>query len=29
MGKLTPADLTKLPGSGIFTVEVPLVAGSG
>lgn len=29
MGKLTPADIAKLPGSGIFTAEVPLVAGSG
>lgn len=28
MGKLTQVDLTKLPGSGIFTVEVSLVAGA-
>lgn len=28
MGKSNPADITKLPGTGIFTVEVPLVAGS-
>lgn len=28
MGKLTQADLTKLPGNGIFTAEVPLVAGA-
>ena len=28
MGKLTQADLTIFPGSGIFTVEVPLVSGA-
>lgn len=28
MGKLTQVDLTKLPGSGIFTIEVALMAGA-
>lgn len=28
MGKLTQVDLTKIPGNGNFTIEVPLVAGA-
>lgn len=28
MGKLTQVDLNTLPGDGILTVEVPLVAGA-